>query len=511
VTDSNNFRVESNTAVAAVNVTVSVSISPSSASLDVGQSQLFSSTVSGGSGSYTYQWYLNGSAIGSATGNTYLFTPSARGHYNFYLNATDTHGQRVESNTAAAVVYTAVSVSISPSSVNLDLGQSQTFSSTVSGGLASYSYQWYLNGSTIGSATSASYLFSPSSRGHYNFYLNMTDENNERVESNTAAAVVYLQVSVIVSPSSGSLDIGIQQTFTSTVSGGYGTYSYKWYLNGSVINGQTSSSYTFTASARGHYNFYLNVTDSLYVGVSNTAAFVVNYLPSLTVSPTSSSIQIGQSQTFTSMVSNGTSPFTYQWYMNGSAVGSATSSSWQFTPSSLGLYNVKVKATDSLSQATNSTVSTLTVTPIILTVTIAPAAATLTIGEPLAFNCTVSGGSAYSYQWILNGTAVSGAINNTYTFTPSTSGYYTVYLNVTGNGGAKAKSNVAGVTVASGTLGAPFFAVTVVMVAVSSVYYWFYRRAHKTLAVIVGGIMMRLNPWSLFKLFKDFGQALTMF
>lgn len=83
-----------------------------------------------------------------------------------------------------------------------------------------------------------------------------------------------------------------------------------------------------------------------------------------------------------------------------------------------------------------------------LTVTISPTSASIAIGNSVPFTLTVNGGIApYYYQWYLNGAAVSGATNPTWTFTPASLGVYYIYLNVTDSIGAKAKSNVALVTV----------------------------------------------------------------
>jgi subtilase family serine protease len=69
--------------------------------------------------------------------------------------------------------------------------------------------------------------------------------------------------------------------------------------------------------------------------------------PSISISPVSSTLDFGQSQPFTSTVSGGTSPYSYQWYLNGISVSGATSSSWTFTPSTTGIYTVYATATDS--------------------------------------------------------------------------------------------------------------------------------------------------------------------
>jgi hypothetical protein len=86
------------------------------------------------------------------------------------------------------------------------------------------------------------------------------------------------------------------------------------------------------------------------------------YLPtralSVNISPTSVTLNVGQPQLFTSSVSDGTSPYMYQWFLNGAAVQNATSSSWTFTPTSAGSYTVYVEVADSVGvQATSNNVT----------------------------------------------------------------------------------------------------------------------------------------------------------
>ena len=80
-----------------------------------------------------------------------------------------------------------------------------------------------------------------------------------------------------------------------------------------------------------------------------------------TISPGSATLDVGQSQLFTSIVTGGISPYTYQWCLNGSAVPGATSSSWTFTPTSAGSYTVYVEVNDSLGAQATSKNTTVTV------------------------------------------------------------------------------------------------------------------------------------------------------
>ena len=168
---------------------------------------------------------------------------------------------------------------------------------------------------------------------------------------------------VTISPTSVTMDVGQSRTFTSSVKGGTAPYSYQWYLNGVAVSGATSSSWTFTPSYAGSYTVNLIVKDAAGdVGTSKTASVTVNAAPSVSISPTSVTMRLGQSQTFTSSATAGTPPYSYQWYLNGVAVSGATSSSWTFTPSYAGSYTVKVVVTDAVSGVATSNTASVTVT-----------------------------------------------------------------------------------------------------------------------------------------------------
>jgi hypothetical protein len=250
------------------------------------------------------------------------------------------------------------SVNISPSSVALDVGQSQTFTSTVVNGTSQYSYQWYLNGSSTGVMTS-SYTFVPSSNGHYNIYVTVTDSVGFQVSSNTAVATVNAVPSVTVSPASAVLDVGQSQVFTSNIVNGTLPYSsYQWYLDG-VAQG-TSLSWIFAPTSSGSYSVYLNVTD--YVGVmvkSNNVAVTVNPSLSVAINPAAAVIIFGQGENFSATITGGSSPYSFQWFLGG--VLRSTNSSWVFTPNMTGVYSPYVRVTDTANQATNSTSAQLAV------------------------------------------------------------------------------------------------------------------------------------------------------
>ena len=118
---------------------------------------------------------------------------------------------------------------------------------------------------------------------------------------------------------------------------------------------------TIQASASPSTNFEFDhwELDGTNVGSANTYSVLMDRnhllralfkaLPVVTIDPTSAIIYMGQSVKFSSAVSGGTPPYTYQWYLNNIPVLGATSSSWKFTPNTAGTYYVYLKVTDSKS------------------------------------------------------------------------------------------------------------------------------------------------------------------
>jgi hypothetical protein len=70
--------------------------------MNVSQSQVFASTVSGGTPPYSYQWYLNDAAVSGAVSSNWTFTPPSIGSFTIFVQVNDTLGKQGTSNTAYA-------------------------------------------------------------------------------------------------------------------------------------------------------------------------------------------------------------------------------------------------------------------------------------------------------------------------------------------------------------------------------------------------------------------------
>jgi hypothetical protein len=122
--------------------------------------------------------------------------------------------------------------------------------------------------------------------------------------------------------------------------------------------------HTFTVSSTdpdGH--FFINwttgeTTSTITVSAGGTFTAYYEEGPlSIIISPDTATLGLFQSQSFNSTVSGGTSPYSYQWYLNNAPIPGATNPAWTFVPKSAGPYTVYVNVTDNDgTQTTSNTV-----------------------------------------------------------------------------------------------------------------------------------------------------------
>jgi hypothetical protein len=87
-------------------------------------------------------------------------------------------------------IHPPLSVSITPPSASIALGESVFFSSTVGDGTSPYTYQWHVNGNPVLGATSSTWTFTPAANGTYLVYLKVTDHDGNTVQSSTSTVYV---------------------------------------------------------------------------------------------------------------------------------------------------------------------------------------------------------------------------------------------------------------------------------------------------------------------------------
>ena len=241
-------------------------------------------------------------------------------------------------------------------------------------------------------------------------------------------------VSIAVTGGSNPSCAGAAITFTATPANGGTTPAYQWKVNGANV-GTNSSTYSSSSLTNGQVVTCVMTSNLSGVtgnpATSNAVTIIISAAatPAVAIAQTTGSNPTcaGASVTFTATPTNGGSAPAYQWKVNGSNVG--TNSSTYTTTTLTNGQVVSCVMTSNLSCATTSTATsnniTMTVNPsVVPSVSIAITAGTnpSASGASVTFTATpTNGGSTPSYQWRVNGSNV-GANSATYTTTTLTNG-----------------------------------------------------------------------------------------
>jgi len=172
-----------------------VSLNPLLIAASEGSQVSFVATSQGGVGRKTYVWYMNSTVANvhvSVDSDGWSFVPSAAGTYYVFVkvNSEWSAGDIVESETAKVIITPpSLSASVTPLSTSILVGQSVTFASTVLGGYAPYSYQWYLNDNPVSDTNETSWAFIPAVAGTYHVYLEAADARGNFARSEIASVL----------------------------------------------------------------------------------------------------------------------------------------------------------------------------------------------------------------------------------------------------------------------------------------------------------------------------------
>jgi hypothetical protein len=374
-------------------------------------------------------------------------------------------------------VQAAPIVTRQPNSVTTTAGTTVSFTAQAVG-VPTPTVQWQLstNGGTtftnISGATSNTYSFSATA-GENGYEYRAVFTNSSGSTTSSAATLTSTSTGapvVTTNPSNVTVTAGANATFSAAASG-TPTPTVQWQLstNGgssySNISGATSTTYSIptTASENG-YRYRAVFTNSAGSATTTAATLTVDFAPTLTTNPLSTTVTSGQAATFTAAASGNPTP-TVQWQRstNGgtsfSNISGATSTTYSFTTSATqNGYEYRAVFTNSVGSAT-STAATLTVnaTTVAPTVTTNPSSVTITSGQTATFTAAASGTPTPTVQWQLstNGgssfTSISGATSTTYSFTAATTQNGYEYRAVFTNSAGSATTAAATLTVNAST------------------------------------------------------------
>lgn len=353
-----------------------------------------------------YQWSQGGTPIAGATGSTYSATTA--GTYTVSYTGTNGCTSYPSANTVLTVNPLPAAPVLSSTTTAACQGSGVTINAAPSTGSA---YSWSDNGTAVTGATSASY--SAIASGAYTATL--TDVNGC-----TSPQSAALTITINPNPGTPTVDITGSGTVcqgTSVALGvsASGTYTYQWLQGTTPISGATTASYAATGTG----SYSVSITDANGCASTSTPATVtVNANPAPpSLSTTTAAVCAGNQAGINGTATGASS---WSWFLDGNPISGVSTDI--DSASASGTYTATITDANGCVSAQSAPVN-ITVNPL-------PAAPSITSTAPMAIcpgqtlDLNADPAAMASYQWYLEGSAISGATAQTYTAT--TAGNYAV-------------------------------------------------------------------------------------
>lgn len=469
-----NAAIEVNSAPATLSIGAAPSISagPASQTVSAGAAATFTVTAQG-TAPLSYQWNFGGTPISGATNATLVLSSVSSAVAGSYTVTVTNGFGNVTSTTATLTVTTpppppiiipppppiiiippspppsatAPSITAQPSNITAVLGANATFAVTANG-TSPLSYQWYKNGAAIQSAKGTSLTLSNIGVVDIgSYYVTVTNSAGSATSNTVTLQTPALAAPNITgAPTSRSIVEGETTTLSVTASGT--GLTYQWQKNGLTIPGADSATLTLPNVKMSDGGAFSVVVSNIVGTVRSPSALLVvtpkASAPTIVAPPANVTTLSGNAVKF-SVSASGTTPLTYQWRKDGTAISGATGASIQLNniqPSDAGNYVVVV--TNSLGTATSApAILTITNNATAPTIVVQPISQSVPIGGIATFGVSVSGTAPFQYQWWKNGKALSGATSATFTVDvdhASDAGSYSVTIT---NSAGTVSSNIA--------------------------------------------------------------------
>ena len=287
----------------------------------------------------------------------------------------------------------------------------------------SRTYQWYLNGTTIGGATAS--IYNPTATGNYSVIANATGycksgTASATVTINPAPLVAIAQGAVLtLSSGSGGIDLTANAIPALTAPS---SYSYTWYKSNVLISGSpTTSNYRVTTPG----SYSVRATNNSTTCFATSPATTITVLPAASVNGSSAicadgsvsmsvAIAAGQTIQWESTTDVGTYSYT--------AIAGANSATYTATPTNITSAPISITYRAVISgTGTTGTTNAIVVTanPIPTAIISNTASGTTLCAGTEAILTASSGAASPTYQWYNDNSIITGATASTYTATSS--------------------------------------------------------------------------------------------
>lgn len=320
-------------------VTPAITITPSDTDICDGNSVTFTSSVTNGGSSPTYQWVKNNTNVG--TGSSYNTSTLAHGDVVLCYMTSSIACVTPQATAISNAVTMSVTQNVTPSvSITSDVGtdwcsgKPNVFRASSSNGGTMPQYMWTINGS--GAGYSVDTLFVPALIDGDEVQVTMTSSHKCPVPKNVSSNKITMTIrqttrsSVVITPNPDSVVCDMKEvTMYSAFTNGGTTPAFQWMLNGADIPGETGGTMKISTLNDGDtINCrFISSNVCVFPEISNGISFDVSNLltPEVDIAV---SYNGNNSYTFTALPVNGGTNPRYQWYRNFNPIAGATNSTY---------------------------------------------------------------------------------------------------------------------------------------------------------------------------------------
>jgi hypothetical protein len=426
---------------------------PQSQTVAVGSNVTFTVSATG-TAPLSYQWQFNGGAVSGATLSSLVLSSVQTTNAGNYAAIVSNAAGAITSSVASLTVLLPPTITFDPvSSTNL-AGSTVSFSAAATG-TAPLAYSWLkagfavTNGGRISGANSNGLTITnlqPSDAAGYAFVAS----NAVGVATSAVATLTVLFAPTIVAQPQNLTSVENSNALFSVTVSGSAPLSYQWSFNGNPIPGGTGSSLSFPAPSSSAGSYSVTATNPVGTATSSNAILTVISPPVITTDPGSATNVTGSTVSFMSGAT-GTPPLTYRWLKGGVTL----TNGGRFSGADSNILTItNLQSSDAAGYALSVSNAAAIATSVVATLTVLVPPAILTQPQNLTvladsnalFTIAASGTAPLNYQWLLNGSPISGATTSSLNFAAQASdaGNYMVFVT---NSAAAVTSSVATLTV----------------------------------------------------------------
>lgn len=275
-----------------------------------------------------------------------LITNLPAGTYFWSVQAIDNTFKGSLFATEQSFTFPAPAITNQPQNQTVLAGASVQFTVGATG-TSPLSYQWTFNGTNIAGASTASLNLVNVQHNDSGAYSVLVSNSFGFINSSNAVLLVNTPPRILAQPQTVTAIEGTPADF-SVLADGDLPLAYQWFHGASAISGATNSSLHFNAVVPADAgNYFVQITNTSGSTNSSAATLTVpGSAPVIVLQPQSQFAPPGLGVNATFFVTAvGTTPFSYQWRINGTSLPGATSSSLIITnvqASNAGAYSVLI-------------------------------------------------------------------------------------------------------------------------------------------------------------------------